>query len=33
MVSGWRPHWMFIEHDLKMLEDPENVYGDGEELV
>lgn len=33
IVSGWRPHWMFIEHDLKMLEDPENVYGDGEELV
>ncbi len=33
IVSGWRPHWMFIEHDLKFLEDPENVYGEGEELV
>lgn len=33
IIPGWRPHWMFLEHDLKMLEDPENVYGDGEELV
>lgn len=32
IVTGWRPHWMFIDYDLKMLEDPENVYGDGEEL-
>ncbi len=33
IVSGWRPHWIFIEHDLKMLEDPEGVYGEGEELA
>lgn len=32
IVPGWRPHWMFIEYDLKMLDDPENVYGDGEEI-
>lgn len=33
IVTGWRPHWKFIEYDLKMLEDPENVYGEGEELA
>lgn len=33
IVTAWRPHWIFMEHDLKMLEDPENVYGEGEELA
>jgi glycine betaine/proline transport system substrate-binding protein len=32
VFPGWTPHWMFIEYDLKMLEDPENVYGGGEDL-
>ncbi len=33
VVTLWRPHWVFIEEDLKMLEDPENAFGDGEELA
>ncbi|MBY7143043.1 glycine betaine ABC transporter substrate-binding protein [Virgibacillus sp. NKC19-3] len=27
IVTGWRPHSMFSEFDLKMLEDPKEVYG------
>lgn len=28
-VTGWLPHWMFAQWELKFLEDPENIYGSG----
>ncbi|PSR06528.1 MAG: glycine/betaine ABC transporter [Bacteroidetes bacterium SW_10_40_5] len=27
VVTGWKPHWKFPRFDLKLLEDPKNVYG------
>jgi len=30
VVSAWRPHWMFQEYGLKLLDDPENVFGEAE---
>ena len=32
VVIGWKPHWMFMDYDLKMLEDPNNVFGGKEEI-
>lgn len=27
MFCGWRPHWMNVIHDMKYLEDPEDLWG------
>lgn len=32
VVTGWTPHWMFERYDLKMLEDPELVFGEGDDI-
>ncbi|WP_174615327.1 glycine betaine ABC transporter substrate-binding protein [Virgibacillus ihumii] len=32
VVTGWIPHWKFIEYDLKMLEDPKGAYGGKEKI-
>lgn len=32
VITGWIPHWMFTNFDLKFLDDPENVFGDAENI-
>lgn len=33
VISGWTPHWKFIEFDLTMLEDPQGVFGSQESIT
>lgn len=30
VVTGWRPHWKFGRWDLKILQDPELIFGESE---
>ncbi|AJS61678.1 glycine betaine ABC transporter substrate-binding protein [Paenibacillus sp. IHBB 10380] len=32
VITGWTPHWMFADLELKYLEDPKKVYGESEEI-
>ena len=32
VVTGWRPHVKFARFDLKILEDPQNVFGSSETI-
>lgn len=32
VITGWSPHWMFQEYDLKYLEDPQGIFGEGETI-
>ncbi|MGE4559630.1 MAG: glycine betaine ABC transporter substrate-binding protein [Desulfobulbus sp.] len=32
VVPGWKPHWMFGQWKLKILQDPDNIFG-GEETI
>lgn len=32
VVTGWKPHWKFGRWDLKILEDPDNIYGEAETI-
>ncbi len=31
-ITGWSPHWMFAQYDLKYLADPEMSYGEAEQI-
>ncbi len=31
--NGWKPHYMNVLFDIKYLEDPENIWGEGERVL
>ena len=32
VVTAWKPHWKFSRWDLKMLEDPKEIFGAAEDI-
>jgi len=32
IITGWTPHWMFSQYDLKYLEDPKESFGGAEDI-
>jgi glycine betaine/proline transport system substrate-binding protein len=32
VIPGWQPHWMFGEWDLKILDDPDKIFGGSETI-
>lgn len=32
IITGWTPHFVFETHDLKFLDDPQNILGDEEDI-
>ncbi|GAB4074247.1 hypothetical protein GCM10028778_17500 [Barrientosiimonas marina] len=33
IITGWQPHWIFNELDLKMLKDPDKIYGGNDDHI
>lgn len=34
IITGWSPHWLFSKYpNLKILEDPKNIYGDPGDIL
>lgn len=32
VVTGWTPHWKFSDYDLKFLDDPNEAFGEAEDI-
>lgn len=32
VVTLWRPHWVYAAHDLKDLDDPQGLFGEGDKM-
>lgn len=32
VVTGWEPHWIFNRHEVRFLEDPDNIFPNNEHI-
>jgi glycine betaine/proline transport system substrate-binding protein len=32
VITGWEPHWIFARYDLRFLDDPDNIFGEKENI-
>ena len=32
VVTGWEPHWIFARYNIRFLEDPDNIFGQKENI-
>ena len=32
VVTGWEPHWIFARYDIRFLDDPDNIFGQKENI-
>lgn len=32
VITGWEPHWIFARYEVRFLEDPENIFGEKENI-
>ena len=32
VITGWEPHWIFARYDVRFLEDPDNIFGQTENI-
>src|SRR5690625_829884 len=33
IITGWNPHFMFADYDIKYLEDPQGTFGEVEDII
>ena len=32
VITGWTPHWIANRYELRFLDDPENIFGESEQI-
>jgi glycine betaine/proline transport system substrate-binding protein len=32
VITGWEPHWIFARYDVRFLDDPDNIFGQKENI-
>lgn len=32
VITGWEPHWIFARYEVKFLDDPDNIFGEKENI-
>jgi glycine betaine/proline transport system substrate-binding protein len=32
VITGWEPHWIFARYEVRFLDDPDNIFGEKENI-